>query len=217
LSEIVAGETPIQIGTGPKLILHLVPFQSFSSGVRVDPRTVSALPAGLLYPIGASGGNTRVNFDGFLSIQPTYQRDAKVASYLQVFANGIIETVNAETLGANLPNKLIPSQSFEQHLIAQIPKYLVALQTLKVEVPVAVLLTLIGVKDFAMATGHRLGGGARNIDRDMLSVPETIIDKPECKAADLKPMIDAVWNASGIFGSPYFDKDGNWSPRDSMA
>ena len=64
LSKIVAGETPLPMDSGPKMILHLLPVSSFSKPIAVDVVAVShnfiQLP-----PLGTGGyDGSRMNLDG---------------------------------------------------------------------------------------------------------------------------------------------------------
>ena len=92
--------------------------------------------------------------------------------------------------------KLIPSGTFNKALVQHIPGYLSALEKLGVNLPIVVLLTLIGVKGYAMAVNRPTFGGAK-IDRDILLIPEIILDKFEIGSDDVKPLVTSVWNAAG--------------------
>lgn len=223
LGQIAAEETPILMLSSPKIILHLVPLQSFQTLSRIDLGVATTLPAGLLYPLGALGHHVRLNLDGLLHFQPDQADDrGRTGTYLQLYQNGIIETVDAITLVGYARNrdladrvalmKAIPSLKFEQHLIGQIPKYLAALKALALQPPFVVMLTLVGVQGFWMFTNYGRTEGSE-IDRDILVFPEIILDKFECRPPDLKPLLDSVWNASGVLQSPYFDASGRWSPN----
>jgi hypothetical protein len=48
-------------------------------------------------------------------------------------------------------------------------------------------------------------------DRDPLLIPEVMAENLELPAAtNLRPILDATWNAEGWAGSIYFDEDGKW-------
>ena len=49
------------------------------------------------------------------------------------------------------------------------------------------------------------------IDRDILQLPETIVDSYDIEPKDiLRPMFDLIWNACGFKRSHNFDEAGNW-------
>lgn len=50
------------------------------------------------------------------------------------------------------------------------------------------------------------------IDRDHLIIPETIIyDNDNEPGKALRPIFDALWQATGFPGSENYDADGNWT------
>ena len=214
IGQILANETPTPLDAGPKTILHVIPVQSFSFSTGLDLKAASALPQGLLYPFGADLCNSRVNIDGLLNYHVLSHTSSIAASYLQLYRSGIIETVDARVLGVNLnrPNggKLVPSTSFEQHVIGHTGRYLQALKLLGIGPPFVIMLALTGVKDFSMAAP--IGVYSGSFDRDLVVVPEILLEKSVCEPTDVKPMLDAVWNAGGIIASPNFDSGGNWKP-----
>ena len=52
------------------------------------------------------------------------------------------------------------------------------------------------------------------IDRDILLLPEIILENYDIKAEKiLKPCFDSIWNACGFSGSFYYNDEGEWSPK----
>ena len=193
LSRIFANEIPFPLEPlAAKTILHIVPLQSFSPGTRIN---LEEARKHFLYPLGASGYSWRINLDGLLNYSPSN-------GYLQLYQNGIIETVDAVTLGLN-GTKDIPSGLFEPGLIQHVEKYLAAIKSLGLTPPFVIMLALFGVRDFCMA--YKMGGRSSKIDRNELIIPELLLDKSEFRPSDIKPILDAVWNAAGMFGSPNFE------------
>ena len=189
LSQIIAGETPIPMPSEPKIVLHLIPLESFSSPPQIDLAAAARHGSNLL-PFGSSGYNNRVNLDGLL------HHTMNSGSYIQLYKNGIIETVNSDIISANGNIKSIPSGTFNRALVQHVPDYMSALEKLGVNLPIVILLTLIGVKGYSMAVNRPTFGGAK-IDRDILLIPEIILDKFEIISDDLQPLVKSVWNAAG--------------------
>ena len=216
ISRIVSDETPIPIPSGSKIVLHLLPLQAFSSPTRID---LSKAHEDLrLWPLGAQGYSKRINLDGLLNYTAGSFGRSGSAGYLQLYHNGIIETVDTTILilnarpSVNAPH-LIPSTIFEREIIQRIQAYLASLQQLGISPPVVATLTLVGVKGFSMAVNPSSMGGGAPIDRDIVNVPEMLFQKLNCGPSDLKPMLDSVWNAAGWQQSPNFDGQGNHLPR----
>jgi hypothetical protein len=55
---------------------------------------------------------------------------------------------------------------------------------------------------------------AHKIDRDVLLLPEIIVQNYEVRAEDvLKTAFDSIWNACGLPRSLNYDANGNWVGR----
>jgi hypothetical protein len=106
--------------------------------------------------------------------------------------------------------KIIPSVAYEEELIRSLPNYLSALKSLDVGLPFIVFLTLVDVKGYLMATKSFFQEESFEIDRDILLLPEVIVDSYDIKPeVVLKPAFDAIWNACGFSNSlNYNDKGG---------
>jgi hypothetical protein len=68
----------------------------------------------------------------------------------------------------------------------------------------------VGIQHHLQAPMGSYGG---SFDRDVLIIPEVMLEKPDCKPVDIRPMLDAVWNATGMIASPNFDAAGEWRPQ----
>jgi len=212
LSKIVAGETPLPMDSGAKMILHLLPVCSFSKPTAVDVLAVSHNIA-QLPPMGALGCSGRMNLDGCV----TYQQqgnDGPCYAYAQLFRSGAIEAVDGITLIGKEPG--IPSIAYEQELIRVTEAYVKLLRQLTIEPPIIVMLSMIGVKGYVMLLGPQYAFRSRVpvMDRDVLLLPEVILeDFSKESATILRPIFDAVWQSAGLTGSFNYNKDGKWSPR----
>jgi hypothetical protein len=191
LSRIFANEIPLALEPlAPKLILHIIPLQSFSPLTRIDLVEASNR---LLHPFGATSYGQRFNLDGLLNFSPPY-------AYLQLYHNGIIETVDSETFGQLGDKKYIPGGLFEPRLVQHIEKYLEVLGFLGLSPPFVIMLALFGVRDISIA--YSMGRFSQTIDRNEVIIPELLLEKSELRRSDLKPILDAVWNAAGMASSP---------------
>lgn len=212
LSKIVAGETPLPMNSGAKMILHLLPVSSVSKPTAVDVVGVSENCA-FLPPLGAGGYNgSRMNLDGCVTFwQPS---DSPCYGYAQLFRSGTIEAVDGFTLtGTEL---CIPAVAYEEELIRATGSYLKLLPQIGVESPLILMLSMIGVKGFRMATGPRFMFRSRVpvIDRDVLLLPEIVLDSLSGEPASiLRPIFDSVWQSAGFNGSFNYNKDGKWCPQ----
>ncbi len=124
IGKIISNETPIPIGNGAKVVLHLIPVSAFVSGFKYDLRQFQISPfREKLAPIYADyGSNLRFNFDGLLTYEQ-YNRPEPAESYLQLFRNGIVESVNTSLFSDGDRHPTIPSILFEQEMIEALKKY----------------------------------------------------------------------------------------------
>jgi len=216
ISNIFANETPVPFYDNAKIVLHLIPIISFNPAQSYDIGKIASNPGSML-PIGfQSGGfSYRYNLDGFL----TYLKDqyGKSSSYVQLFRSGIIEAVEGWWLRHERSDgkKLLYGDD-EKELIKSFTEYLLVLKTLNVELPVFVFLTLLGVEGYSMAvdTWPGLRAEVHIIDRDILELPEVVIEDYDVNAAQiLKPCFDSIWNACGFPRSFNYNDEGEWAPR----
>ena len=208
IAKIIADETPVLLEPLPKIVLHVLPIASFTSGTNIDVNFVVNNYSSL-QPITSSGCNQRHNFDGFVrhfSIQPSISY-----SYTQIFRNGAIEAVDAFILQVQEGQKIIPSVYYEEELIKSLQQYLQLQQQLELTSPILIMLSFLGVKDYTMHIGNSWHRHTYPIDRDTLLIPEIVVEDYAAKASDiLRPAFDAVWQACGWDCCKNYDKDGNW-------
>lgn len=207
ISKVIADETPILLSSGPKIILHLLPIASLDPVTQIDISSIKqrSVPA----PIGTTGWNYRYNFDGFLHYSNSTQGEATYA-YLQVFRSGAIESVY---VFSEHPQKIIPSQWYEEKLILALQQYLIAEMDFGLSPPFFIMLSLIGVKGYELSTKriNRFPLTSYGIDRDVLLLPDVFVEEYAVKAADiLRPLFDAIWQSAGWDCCKNYDKDGNW-------
>jgi hypothetical protein len=214
MDAIASRGSPVTLVGGPQLRLHIVPFTAFEAGAQVDIATLSTYPyRELLAPVGAIGfSDSRHNFDGFL----TYSLDAARAAlyYLQVFRNGAVESSTATLFGSTSDRGSFISKTYEGSVIEATERFFSLQERLGVDPPLAVMLSLIGVKGYHMDVRDAFLDDVYPIDRDRLLVPEVIATSlHEDVGRLLRPAFDTVWNAAGWPRSLNYDDEGNWRPR----
>ena len=213
ISKLIANETPMPFNEGAKIVLHLTPIISFNPAQGYDIDKIASQPA-KMPPIYSGGWSWRYNLDGFLAYSGG--REEKSHSYVQLFRNGIIEAVEGLLLQPYKGQLTIPSVAYEQELIKSFTDYFALLKTLNVEPPIFLFLSLLGVKGYSMAVSNRYFGfhDSYTIDRDILLLPEVMIERHDIKAEKvLKPCFDSIWNACGFPRSLNYNEAGEWAPR----
>ncbi|MBS3764724.1 MAG: ATP-binding protein [Planctomycetes bacterium] len=215
LGKIVADETPIPLRPEPKLALHLLPIAAFNRDLCLDASEIMqhyrSFP-----PMLRSGQYQRFNVDGVVTSSGTVESSGGgPRAYCQVYRSGIIESVDAQFTG-DLEGCLTIRSKYEDGVLETTETYLSGLAQLEVPPPFMVLLSMIGVEGARMyvSTTRRMLRSPTPIDRDILTLPEVILDGYECDLTHkLRPIFDAVWNACGHECSPNYDEEGNWAPR----
>jgi len=219
IAKVIADETPVPLIGGAKMILHLVPLDSFGSPQRIGAIDFLERESQTGFaPVGAGGSSHRLNLDGLLTYGGRSKDDPENREhfYCQVFRSGRIETVHAEGVHAGIGGErdgtpMIGSTWYEKAVLESVARYLRVLATVDVNPPILVLLTFCGVKDWCLAADMRFMRHIRLIDRDLLLLPEVLIEElPRDLPRLLRPTFDALWNACGLAQSLNYDEKGNW-------
>ena len=199
---IEANETPAKLQYKPKIVLHLVPFGAFTAG-RIYDLSVLDGAEPKLPNIKYGVGRGWYNLEGYYTCSPA---EPPVLSYTQAFRNGIMEAVyNHHAEGLTEP-KLAGRQiyvSYERRVSDSVAELGGVQQMLGVEPPIFVMLSLVGIRGCKLAREfdspeHEIDG-ARVFERDVVSVPEVILERFDCDVEGrMRPVFDIVRNAAGL-------------------
>ena len=214
LTMIVAGDTPIPMGNGAKIVLHIVPLGTSSSSSVFDLASLAGQRE-MLQPLYSGSWSSRHNFDGFLTFR-VGRGPGTTDSYVQVFRNGSIEAIESGLLRDNPDEPFIPSMLFERELLEGLRRFLAIQAHMVVEPPLIVMLSLVGVAGYRMGVSPEryFRSDTYPIDRDSLIIPEILVDGFDANAAQvMRPAFDAIWNAAGWPGSLNYDQEGKWVSR----
>jgi len=211
LANIIAGVMPVSTNPGPKLVLHLLPFESFFSNPQFDLRRDMSQYS---QPLSGISWGERLTFDG--KIVTAYAGDAPAPSYTQIYRSGVIEMVDASTLTRAIPGqqRLIPSLAVERQIVTGVQRGIQIMQHIGVTAPVAVAVTLTDVGGMVMGLNDPWNHVMHPILNTHLFFPEAVFNEFTDRIGPLlKPVFDLLWNACGLTESPNFDADGNWRGR----
>lgn len=215
VSKIIAGGTPIVLSEKPKLILHLIPVDSFASQILLDPVEIEPLSFRLPLIGNFRSSTNRVNLDGVAVFdEPNHEKPS--SGYLQIFRNGIIETVVDEAIRVDSTPQHRPM--FDYTLMKQVFQgtqyHLEFLRGRNISPPVWCFMTLTGAKHFEIWSRH-----ARYkypCDRDIVTVPEvqiTDLTLPDYSGV-MRPLFDSLWNAAGHTHCHMYDANGKFQDGD---
>jgi hypothetical protein len=102
----------------------------------------------------------------------------------------------------------------EQKILQTTARYFKTAKQLGVPLPLIMMVSLFGVKDYGIATGSAWHNfrPTHTIDRDALLLPDVLIEDYNSPAdVALKPIFDALWQASGMNGCQHYDEKGRWN------
>lgn len=211
LSKIISNEISIPMDDTAKMILHILPVGNTEEILNLDIYNYfkSKTPP---RPIYASGWDYKINFDGIVSYCLKKGNERLTDSYIQLFKNGTIEAVESYLFRNRDNNKYIPSVSYEQELLKSTSEYLTILKNLNVPLPLAIMVTFVGLKDYILIVDNKYSSDdTYPIDRNELLIRETLVLDYDINLDKLfKPIFDSVWNAAGWEKSLNYDEKGNW-------
>ncbi|TSC60541.1 MAG: ATPase AAA [Parcubacteria group bacterium LiPW_15] len=214
--EIEANNAPITVVGGSKIILHLVPLESFSTTLNIPAEKLFQLYSDLnnLRPMFTDAWfRPQINVAGVIAHTGAGQKEI-ARSYVQLFRNGAIEAVETSILARSKTEResVIPIYVIEEQIINYTKNYLNALHSLEINPPIFVFITLTDVKGMSFSsTTFKSTSDVHPIREKNLYCPEvTFGTYDEPVHTTLKPALDLVWNACGISGSQNYDDDGNW-------
>lgn len=213
---IESNETPVPVYKGAKLIIHLIPVASFRSRQAFDVTTMQN-SATKFPPLTASGWDHRLNLDGHLTYAKR-QQETECWAYTQFFRNGIVECVLSEIESNDAQQgRLLLATRYEYRITNHYRPFstiLTSMREIGIAPPVWCLMSLTGVKGARIPVEGYFRDEYRSIDRDVLMLPECVIDDLQADAVKiLKPMFDLVWNASGYAQSFNFNANCEWVGR----
>lgn len=213
IAKILADETPILLNKGARMALHFIPVSSFNLSASID--VVDLKNKDWIKPIGKDicYYQCRNNIDGFLKYD--YLHAKKPDSYIQVFRNGVIESVYLFNKTENHSQKYIP-YTYEALVIEQIKQHLDFTKKIGMIPPFIILLTILDVKGYKLSYPRRnnypgFSDTHFEIDRNILFLPDVIFEDYQNDVATvMRPVFDSVWQASGDSMSLNYDTNGKW-------
>jgi hypothetical protein len=218
LGRLVAGELPVSLNGGRRVAVHFIPHASLAGATDVD-LALAATQNDTIQPFAGdySVGRT-YNLDGFLTYRPT--ADNSNFSYLQVYRNGILESVTSRLFADLQRGTALASQTFAIELGRFIHRARSLMQALGIEPPASVYVSLIGVGGVALGISEWFafsnGLSAKPFDRDAVLLRELFVTGWEGPIEPLlKPLLDELWQAAGFARCFDYNEQGQWKPLQS--
>ncbi len=209
LARIISNTGPAKLVPGSKIALHLIPTGIFSAGTTVDLGAIKAKTS-TLSSILASGGQTRVNLDGYLA--STFKPNEGNSSYAQLFRDGNLEIVEFVERWEVRGHNFLPGQQFDEMIQKMILGATRIYNALNIDPPIVAMLTLLGMQGRLMGSGQRWGYDRETpFDASEILCPDVLIDDiSQAAEAIAFPIVNLAWNAAGYEQSVFYDESGNW-------
>lgn len=205
LGRIIAGETPVPLSDPARLAVHLVPLEAMSNPWRFEVGELKR--ASEKFKLFDAERRDRPNLDGWL----IHDR-ANASQYTQVFRSAQVEAVNTGFIRGVGGTEKFSGTRLEKMIVDWLRPALQGMRDLDVQPPCLFSLTLLNAKGACLETGFYREDGSP-IDRDVLCVPEVLIDDFGSDISTvMRPAFDAIWNACGFSGSESYDSEGKWNP-----
>jgi hypothetical protein len=214
LIKIAAGETPIPLHPGATMVVHAVPFSAFTSTQYID--IVRAVADGyvMALPPGRVGhpNNYSVNLDGFVTFTNAHGEPSH--GYAQIFRSGAVEGVDVLSADDTTGAPYLSGPVFENTIVSAANNYLHFMQSISIELPIALFVSFCGMRGCHLRTGTEFGGGfyqGQPLRDDVIALPDVVIDRAPANVPQaLRLNFNTVWNAFGHMKSDQYTNDGEW-------
>lgn len=192
-----------------RMVLHLIPYHSFRSGVYVNLSQIEDRWRNC-GPIIGSTHDCRFNADGFLIRGHSGGSPQDFRCHVQWHRSGVVEAVEADFM-YNDSGQKISGRDLDPKIIPGVTRLLEMMEAFGTQPPIGVFVSLLNCQGALIDMRPMMAGGiGAYIDRALVTIDEALIEKfgPNADKA-LKPALDALWNAAGWAQTPYFMTNGS--------
>jgi schlafen family protein len=205
IAQIAAHETPVTLQGGGVFVLHIIPFAAFDFRHSFSLDQVAS-NLNRFVPIAGRTYDFQITFDGFLAASTAGGLSQPQRAYVQVFRNGIVESV-ASSIARGNDRKFIILPYLQSWVLEYACRYASSLQSCGAEPPFAVMASLAGVNGKMMLQDYLEGAfpedfPAPTLKRDQFHFVESILENvPASKSeagTQLKATLDHLANTAGM-------------------
>jgi len=176
IARVAAGEVPATLDSDKLVCVHAIPHAALAGAVDIDVRR-AASQHDQIYPLYSNSLNRAFNIDGLLT--HTMPVGHVNYAYLQLYRNGIIETVNSGMIAAGGLRDVdaLPSLTFANAIFLFHEQCRALYATLEIEPPLSLVVSLLNVLGAKLGINspwpERLG--ARPFDRTHILLPDLFL------------------------------------------
>jgi schlafen family protein len=213
LVKIAAGETPVPLRAGGKVVVHAVPTPAFADGRLLDLVSAAAAGTHLPLPLDSMGGANRlgINLDGLVNY--TDRVAGARQSYALFFRSGVIEGVSELSRRDDDGHPYFVAAEFTQKVVFGVRQYLDVLKSYDAGLPVYVFLSLCDVRQcfYRYAPERVAWVDTDPLGQELVALPEIYVDSFGIDVPTaMRPAFNMLWNAFGFLSCDMYDSDGRW-------
>lgn len=213
--KIKANEAPALLANNPKIAVHIIPIMHFEN---INDFDITQFGSRDIRPIGSYGFNKQINFEGFLAHETNSNDKNFKSSYLQVFRDYSIESVNAsgDLICANYSDITINSINqvdIEHQIMLLIDAAFAFYKSIGINPPILVSFSYLDIGECEIKADNNcysiMFKSVKNRNNDLI-IPPVYFDSLEVDLAEkMKSSFDSIWNAFNIHSSKNY-KDNTW-------
>lgn len=197
IGKVRSRATPVPIPEGPATVLHLVPYDAFAAGPRIDPSEFIRSGPDLPPFNRETHGETRPNLDGVISPW-TGSLDDQYWCYTQLYRNGAIEAV--DTFRYTDEDNRLPIGAIREDLERVLPEYMAVFEHTQIQPPVFLFMSILDAKGYEHPQDH--WGDYHGLDRNVANFPELVIEEiTEDPEEIIEELISYIMNSLGALTS----------------
>lgn len=199
ISMIMSNECIGDMGTGPKIVFHIIPEWSFELGNMIDLEYFRT--SSYFKPISGNNWSFRYNIDG-ICIYDENLNSGILNSYTQVFHNGIIEATEIRCLSSYKENLIYDWNALQRIILRIMEIYAEMLEKNHIPKPWHILATILNGKGFSAYDDWL--GSSKPLDRDIINSLDGICVDDNTMHDALKPVFNSLSHAFGYSQSLIF-------------
>ena len=206
VARITGQDTPMKLRDAARLVIHVVPLVTARRGFALDLQAVKARGPQPVYWDRTYAPT--FNVDGLLIVGD--EHDGQSHTYTQFFRDGAVEVV----LTTIADKQYVYPTRIEPHVIKTASLYLPLLVAAGAEYPIAMTVTLLGMKGLMFRPDQWGEGPKVPLPRDEVFLPDAVVEGADADLpAGLRAMFDAMWQCLGHERSQNYDPSGVWKGK----
>lgn len=211
LARIVAGETPVPLLDGARLVLHLAPLPSFISRDTLDLADIIAKGSHMPIPLRGQGRYAAMNLQGVYNHLGDDGQGAD--GYGQLFRSGAFEGVAAENREEG-GHRFVVGIDLANMILGALRRYVVLQEHYQFDFPTFGMISICNAAGLHMLAG--LGGTGnqyltRPLRDDVVVFPEFVVEGANADVSQLlRAPLNVVWNAFELPACQMYDQQGRW-------